>query len=259
VKTIKLGNYELSRIGLGTNRISDTSEARDILRYAISRGVNLIDTAHVYTGGTSERVIGETLSPFGPNLAVATKGGMGSGGRYDGSNATLAAELGQSLASLRTSAISLYQLHRVDPAVGITQIMRTLKHFLEEGKVEHIGLSEVSVEQIKQAQSVAPISSVQNHYNVEQRSGDDVVDYCEQQGIIFMPFFPLGGRSTDITHKLKLLADKYSVTPQQIALAWLLMRSPVILPIPGTLSTKHLDENLGALDLSLSAADYSSI
>ena len=225
---IKLGQNSVNRIGLGTNRISDNDESREILRYAVERGINFIDTAHLYTGGTSERVIGETLAPFPDELVVASKCGYS-----DGSPDVLRRELEQSLASLKTDRITLYQLHRVDPKVDIEVSVGTLKEFQDEGKIKHIGLSEVTVEQIKRARQVAEIVSVQNHYNLSERGSDGVVDYCTAEGIIFIPYFPLHGRG-----------GKSS----QEALRWLLERSPMMLPIPGTLSKAHLDENLGALN-----------
>ena len=252
--TIKLGHKTLFRLGLGTNRV--TEQSGDILRYAAKRGINFIDTAHVYTGGVSEKVIGETLAPYPENLMVATKGGM------SGASVTvLRQELEQSLTSLVTDCIHLYQLHRVDPQVSLEESVSTLKQFQKEGKIEHIGLSEVTVEQIKRAQTVATVATVQNHYNVAERKYDDVVDYCTEHGIIFIPFFPLGGRSGDnrIEAHLKKLATKYRASTEQLALAWLLKRSPLMLPIPGTLSPDHLDANIAAASIELSDEDFASI
>lgn len=229
MKTINLGGIAVNRIGLGTNRITDTAESHEILRYAVERGVNFIDTAHLYTGGTSERVIGETLSPYAPGLVVASKCGY-MGGAPD----VLRAELEQSLASLKTQQITLYQLHRVDAAVDIEVSVLAMKEFQDEGKIKHIGLSEVTVDQIIRARKIAEIASVQNHYNMQERAHDDVVDYCTAENIIFIPFFPLGGRGG------------LGVSSAE-ALRWLLDRSPMMLPIPGTLSKNHLDENLSAL------------
>jgi len=234
MNTIDLGGTKLRRIGLGTNRITDTAESREILRYAVERGINFIDTAHLYTGGTSERVIGETLAPFPPELVVASKCGY-AGGSPD----VLRRELEQSLVSLKADCITLYQLHRVNPKVDIEVSVGTLKEFQDEGKIKHIGLSEVTVDQIKRARQVAEIASVQNHYNLSERGSDDVVDYCAAEGIIFIPYFPLHGRG-----------GKSS----QEALTWLLERSPMMLPIPGTLSKAHLDENLEALDIDKTQA-----
>lgn len=257
--TLSIGGVPLNRIGLGTNRITATDVSRDLLSYAVSRGVNVIDTAHVYTGGVSEQVIGETLSPFPKSLIVASKTGMSRAG-VDGTPATLRRELEQCLTSLKTDQISLYQLHRVDPQVPIQDSVRALKSFQDEGKIAHIGLSEVTVSQIKQARAVATITSVQNHYNVFERRHDPVVDYCQAEGIIFFPFFPLGGSNgPGADDQLTALAAKYHATPRQLALAWLLKRAAVMVPIPGTLSRSHLDENLSAADIVLDQADYDII
>jgi aryl-alcohol dehydrogenase-like predicted oxidoreductase len=251
---VRVGNLRVNRLGIGTNRITDTKEARALLKRAVELGVNFIDTAHTYQGGASETTIGRTLKPYPEGLVIATKGGM-NGAAPD----QLRTNLEDSLRRLQTDCIDLYQLHRVDPAVPLETTIRTMKEFVDEGKVRYIGLSEVSVAQIEQAQQIIPIVSVQNEYNLAQRQNEDVLDYCTEHGIIFIPWFPLGGLRGDtakVNARTEDLAKKYEATPQQIALAWLLARSPIMLPIPGTLSIEHLVSNLQAGLIQLSPADY---
>lgn len=251
--TLQLADLTVRRIGLGTNRITDTPAARELLQTAASLGVNFIDTAYRYGNGQSETTIGNTLAPYN-GVVVATKGGW-----EETRPSELRGELETSLRRLKTDVVDVYQLHRVNPAVPIEDSVRMLKTFQDEGLIRHIGLSEVTVEQIERARAVAPIVSVQNHYNVMMRQYEDVVDYCTEAGIVFIPWFPLGGLAGD-AEKVNLLldemADRYEASPQQIALAWLLRRSPMILPIPGTLSKAHLASNLAAAKITLSEGDY---
>ncbi len=226
-RTIALGDVELPRIGLGTNRLTNTPANVAFLRAAVEAGVRMIDTAHLYTGGDSERTIGEALAPFPNDLVVATKGGHG--GAKPG---VLRAEIEQSLRSLRTDVIPLYYLHRVDPETPIEESLAAIAEYRDRGSIRHVGVSNVTVDQIERAREVVEVAAVQNHYSVTERQHDDVVDYCAGNGIVFVPYFPL--RGVDL--------------PPRQALAWLLDRSPVTLPIPGTLSLEHLKENLGALD-----------
>jgi aryl-alcohol dehydrogenase-like predicted oxidoreductase len=254
---VKIGDLTVNRLGLGTNRISDTTESQALLGRAVELGVNFIDTAHRYGGGASEITIGKTLAPYA-GLVITTKGGFDYEGE-SGSPAVLRQHLEESLKRLKTDHIDLYQLHRVDPNVPIEDSVGALKTFQQEGKIRHIGLSEVSVEQLQRAQKIANIVSVQNEYNVLARQHEDMVDYATEHGIVFMPWFPLGGLSggaEQVEAKLTDLAGKYQATPQQIALAWLLKRSPMMLPIPGTLSIEHLESNLGASRIALSDEDY---
>lgn len=252
-RTATLGDYRLKRIGLGTNRLTDTPENRAFLEAAVDAGVGLIDTAHVYTGGESERTIGAALAPFPDDLVVATKGGYGPGrGRPE----RVRVELEESFERLRTDPISLYYLHRVDPGVPLEETLSVLKEHRDAGHIRNVGLSEVSVKQIQRAQGVVPIAAVQNEYNLSERKHDDVVDFCERQHILFVPFFPLRG---DAPAALAEIALRYDATPQQITLAWLLKRSPSMAPIPGTLSLEHLQQNLAALDLELSDTDYATL
>lgn len=254
---VRIGTLSVNRLGLGTNRITDTAEARALLKRAVELGVNFIDTAHTYQGGDSETTIGRTLAPYAEGLVIATKGGMNGA-----SPNQLRADLEDSLQRLRTDCIDLYQLHRVDPKVPLEVTLGALKQFQDEGKIRYIGLSEVDVAQIEKAQQIIPIISVQNEYNLAKRQYEAVLDYCSKQSIIFIPWFPLGGLRGDtvkVNALTKDLAKKYEASPQQIALAWLLARSQTMLPIPGTLSIDHLASNLYATSIQLSQADYQSL
>jgi len=256
--TISFGDITVNRIGLGTNRIHDNEAGYGLLKRAVELGVNFIDTAHRYAGGESEAAIGNALAPYGNGLVIATKGGMGNGASAE----QLRNELEESLRRLQTDHIDLYQLHRVDPTIPLAETMAVLRGFQDEGLIGHIGLSEVSVEQVKEAVAVAPVVSVQNEYNVAIRKHEALVDYCTANSIAFIPWFPLGGLAGDTVKVEALVAEmarKYDVTPQQIALAWLLQRSPMILPIPGTTSIEHLQDNLKAADLDLSDEDYRAL
>lgn len=251
---IRIGNMVVNRLGLGTNRITDTPAARNLLRRAVELDINFIDTAYRYQGGTSELTIGNTLSPYNNGLVIATKGGW-----EDDEPSDLRGFLETSLWRLKTDHIDLYQLHRPNPNIPIDDSVQMLKMFRDEGKIRHIGLSEVTIDQLKHAQKVAPITSVQNEYNILERRHEKLVDYCTENNIVFIPWFPLGGLSggaEQVESKLADMADKYSASPQQIALAWLLKRSPMILPIPGTLSVEHLEENLRSAQIELSDEDY---
>jgi pyridoxine 4-dehydrogenase len=252
-RTTLVGDYRLRRIGLGTNRLTDTPENGAFLAAAVEAGVGLIDTAHIYTGGESERTIGAALAPFKDDLAVATKGGYGPGG---GRPERLRAELEESFERLRTDTIALYYLHRVDPEVPLAETLSVLAEYRDAGRIRHVGLSQVSVDQIELARTVVPIAAVQNEYNLTERSNDDVVDFCDRESIPFVAFFPLRGETPA---PLDEIACRYGATLQQIKLAWLLKRSPGITPIPGTLSLEHLKSNLAALDIDLSDEDYARL
>ena len=245
-RTLTLFDVELGRIGLGTNRLTHTPEHVDFVREAVAAGVNMIDTAHLYAGGESERTIGEALAPFAHDVVVATKGGWGAGnGRPD----VLRAQIEESLRRLRTDSIALYYLHRIDPETRLEESLGAIAEHRDGGKIRHVGLSQVGIEEIERARRVVPIAAVQNQYNLSDRRYDDVVDYCAREGIVFVPFYPLrgdGGRALDE------IAERHGATRAQIALAWLLRRSPAMLPIPGTLSLEHLQENLDALEIELS-------
>jgi aryl-alcohol dehydrogenase-like predicted oxidoreductase len=252
---IRLGDLDVVRMGLGTNRLTRSSANVAFIKAAVAAGVGMIDTAYSYTGGQSEETIGEALSPFPDGCVVATKGGGGpSAGR--GRPEVLRAQIEESLRRLKTDTIRLYYLHRVDPATPLEDSLGAIKEFQDRGKIQHVGVSEVSIDQIEKARKVIPIAAVQNHYNLSERRWDAVVDYCEREGIVFVPFFPLGGRSRPA---LAGIAKRHRTTPEQITLAWLLRRSPAMLPIPGTLSLEHLKQNLGALDIELTHAEFEEL
>ena len=239
-------------MGLGTNRLTSAPENHAFLREAVDAGLGLIDTAHVYTGGDSEQAIGKALSPKPDGLVVATKGGYS--GR--GNPWALRAQIEQSFESLRSETIDLYYLHRIDPETPLEVSLGTIAEYRAAGMIKEIGISAVTVEEIKAAREVVPIAAVQNHYNVGERGHDDVVDYCEENGIVFVPYYPVKG---DAPAVITEIAESHDASPEQIALAWLLHRSPAILPIPGTLSIEHLRENLAALDIELTADEYDAL
>ena len=251
-RSLTIAGTEVARIGLGTNRLSSTPETHAFLRQAVEAGVGLIDTAHGYTGGESERAIGEALSPEPDALVVATKGGYSGAGSIE----AIQAQIEQSLESLRTDTIDLYYLHRVDPETPLEESLGAIAEYREAGKIKEIGVSSVDVEQIEVARAVAPVAAVQNHYNVAERSSDEVVDYCEENGIVFVPYYPLKGHAPPA---LAEVAEGHDASQEQIALAWLLRRSPVMLPIPGTLSIEHLRENLGALEIELTDDEFDAL
>jgi pyridoxine 4-dehydrogenase len=229
METFRLAGVDVPRVGLGTNRLTTAPEHVEFVREAVAAGVRHIDTAHLYTGGESERAIGEALGGARDDVLVATKGGYRAG---EGRPEVLRAQIEQSLGSLRTDAIGLYYLHRVDPETPLEESLGEIRAHVDRGAVRHVGISEVSVEQIERARQVVDIAAVQNRFNVAERGHDDVVDYCEREGIGFVPFFPLGGDGSPDDQ-----------------LRWLLRRSPVVLPIPGTLSIEHLRDNLAVLEV----------
>jgi pyridoxine 4-dehydrogenase len=249
---MEIAGTDVARIGLGTNRLTSSSENHAFLREAVAAGLGLIDTAHVYTGGDSERAIGEALSPAPDGLVVATKGGYGG----SGSPEALRAQIDQSLESLRVESIDLYYLHRVDPETPLADSLGTIAEYREAGKIREIGISAVGVEQIEAAREVLPIAAVQNHYNVGERGHDDVVDYCEENDIVFVPYYPVKGEAPPA---LAEIARSHDASPEQIALAWLLHRSPAMLPIPGTLSIEHLRENLAAIEIELTDDEFEAL
>jgi aryl-alcohol dehydrogenase-like predicted oxidoreductase len=252
--TLKFGDVEIARLGLGTNRLTKTPANASFINGAIAAGVGMIDTAHTYTGGESEATIGAASAPVPDTCVVATKGGAGGPGR--GRPERLRAEIEESFRRLRTDSIALYYLHRVDPETPIEESLSAIKDYRDRGKIRHVGISEVSIDQIERARKIVPIAAVQNHYNLSERKHETVVDYCANENIVFVPFFPLraGGGST-----VGEIAGRYGATSAQIALAWLLKRSPTMLPIPGTLSLEHLKENMAALQIALSDADFEKL
>ena len=252
-RTLTVAGTEVARIGLGTNRLRSTSDNHAFLRAAVEAGIGMIDTAHTYAGGDSERAIGEALAPAYDGVVVATKGGYtGSGGSPE----VLHGQIEQSLERLQTDEIDLYYLHRVDPQTPLEVSLGAIAEYRDAGRIREVGISAVDIEQIEAARKVVPIAAVQNHYNFSERSSDDVVDYCEENGIVFVSYYPLrfGGSSV-----LAEIAENHDTSPEQIALAWLLRRSPVMLPIPGTLSIEHLRENLGALEIELTDDEFDAL
>lgn len=242
---LRLGDREVARIGLGTNRLTNTAGNVAFVQEAVAAGVGMIDTAHVYTGGDSERTIGAALSSPPEGCVVATKGGYGTG---NGRPEVLGAQIEESLRRLRTDSIELYYLHRVDPQTPLEESLGAMKEHTERGSIRHVGVSNVSLEQLERARQVVPIAAVQNRYNLSERAHDDVLDHCAANGIVFVPYFPLGADRGSVAAGI---AERHGATPAQVVLAWLLRRSPATLPIPGTLSLEHLMENLAAAELEL--------
>jgi pyridoxine 4-dehydrogenase len=248
---LRLGETEVARIGLGTNRLTRTAEQVAFIKEAVAAGVNVIDTAHTYTRGQSEQTIGAALSPIPDDCIVATKGGW-NGARPE----TLGAEIEESLRRLRTDSLGLYHLHRPDPETPLEESLGAIKEYRDSGKIRHVGVSNVGIEQIERARQVVPIAAVQNRFNLSERTYDNVVDYCAREGLVFLPYFPLHGVGRPA---LAEIADRYGATPAQIGLAWLLKRSPAMLPIPGTRSVEHVRENVAALDIELSEAEFEAL
>lgn len=276
--TIHVGEFTVNRMGYGAMRITgrgvwgepaDRAEAIRVLRRAVELGVDFIDTADSYGPNVSEEIIAEALRPYPENLVIATKGGFERSGpdqwTENGDPNHLRRALDGSLRRLGVERIDLWQLHRVDEKVPADEQYDVLAEFIASGKVKHVGLSEVSVAQIEAARKVVPIVSVQNKYNISDRRWDDVVDYCEREGIAFIPWYPLDGGALDASGKrrsneraraaIETVASRRKATPMQVALAWLLARSPAMLVIPGTSKVKHLEENVAAADLVLDAED----
>jgi pyridoxine 4-dehydrogenase len=264
VHRIGYGGMALTGPG-GWGRPPDPEAAKSLLRRALELGVQLFDTADSYGPEASEQLLAEALYPYPQGVAVATKGGSIREGpwqlRADGRPAHLRETCERSLRRLRLDRIDLYQLHTVDPAVPLEESVCTLAELQAEGKIRHVGLSNVTVEQIELARRIVPVVSVQNEYNLAARgSEEEVVAFCEREGIAYIPWRPLGKGSLARTHgALGTIAKRHGATPAQVALAWLLTRSPVIIPIPGTLSLSHLEHNVGALQLELSQQDLAEL
>ena len=269
--TFALGDRNLTRLGFGSMRLTgpgvwgdpaDPDEAVRVLRRAVELGVDLIDTADSYGPFTAELLIKKALHPYPGNVVIATKAGFSRQGpglwTPIGRPEYLRQQAELSLRNLGLERIELFQLHRVDPTVPLDDQVGELKKLQDEGKIGHIGLSEVSVAQIKAASHVASIATVQNLYNLADRSAEDVLDYCTEHGIGFIPWFPLAtGRLADPDGPLAELSARYGASASQLALAWLLKRSPVMLPIPGTSSVAHLEDNIGAAAIDLDDATFS--
>jgi pyridoxine 4-dehydrogenase len=264
------GDLTVNRLGFGAMRITgagiwgppnDRDEAEAVLRRAVELGVNFIDTADSYGPHISEEIIGETLYPYPDDLVIATKGGLERTGPgqwpVNGRPEHLIEACEGSLRRLRLEQIPLYQFHRPDPAVPLEDSIGALVALKEQGKIRHIGLSNVTENQLRRAQRLTPIVSIQNRYNVDDRRSESVLDLCEQEQIIFLPWAPI--QDVDRNRPVHELAQRYDAQPRQIVLAWLLARSPSILPIPGTGSVSHLEDNVAAAAIELTPAEVASV
>jgi pyridoxine 4-dehydrogenase len=273
-KTFKLGGeQEIHRLGYGAMRITgkgiwgepaDRESAKKVLQRAVELGVDFIDTADSYGPAVSERLIGEALAPYPKGTVVATKAGLTRQGPDKwlpvGRPEYLTQQVEMSLRWLKKDRLDLWQLHRIDAKVPVEDSLGAIKKLQTAGKIRFVGLSEVNVEQIKQARKVTDIVSVQNEYNLGNRKSEAVLEYCESEGIAFIPWFPVAaGKLAQPGGKLDELAKKHDATVSQLSLAWLLHRSPVMLPIPGTSSVEHLEENLKAADLTLDDAEWKAL
>jgi aryl-alcohol dehydrogenase-like predicted oxidoreductase len=265
------------RLGYGTMRLvgdgawgepSDPEEARRVLRRAVELGVALIDTADAYGPEIAERLIAEALYPYPPGLIIATKGGITRQGpaktEYVGRAGYLIQCVEMSLRRLKLERIELYQLHRIDPRTPLEESLGALRQMQEQGKIRHIGLSEVTSAQIEQAQKIVPIVTVQNRYSLADRRHEETVTGCEQRNIGFLPWYPMAGGKllkpdNPLAQTLTRIAARHGATPAQISLAWLLHRSPVMLPIPGTSKVTHLEENIAAASLQLEPAERAEL
>ncbi len=251
------GELVVHRLGLGTNRVTDSDASRTVLRRAVALGVNLIDTAEMYR--QSEATIGAFLAPYAPGLVVSTKGGVTQQFQPANDPANIRRGIEQSLRHLRLAQLPLYFLHRLD-ATRLEETIGYLKELREAGLIRHIGLSDVTVEQLARARRIVPIAAVQNEYNILERKHEPEVDYCEAHGLAFFPWFPLSrGRYAAAQATLAEIGARYDATPSQLVLAWLLRRSPIMLPIPGTTSVEHLESNLAAAQLVLADEDVRAI
>lgn len=267
------GDLPINRLGYGAMQITgpgvwgdpaDPDEAVRVLRRAVELGVNFIDTADSYGPFVSENLIRRALHPYADDLVIATKAGLTRSGPGDwrpvGRPEYLRQQLELSLRHLGLDRIDLYQLHRIDAKVPLADQIGALLEFQQEGKIRHIGLSEVSVEQLAQAREIAEIVSVQNLYNLANRRAEDVLDYAEANGIAFIPWFPIAtGELARPGGPLDTFAKQHEATPSQLALAWLLRRSPVILPIPGTSSVAHVEENTAAATVTLTDEEFAAL
>jgi pyridoxine 4-dehydrogenase len=271
------GDLAVHRLGYGTMRLvgdgawgepADPAEARRVLRRAVELGITLIDTADAYGPEIAERLIGETLAPYPPGLVIATKGGITRQGpaktEYVGRAGYLIQCVEMSLRRLKLERIDLYQLHRIDPRTPLEESLGALKRMQEQGKIRHIGLSEVSPAEIEDAEKIVPIVSIQNRYSLGDRRNEETLNYCERRGIAFLPWYPYaGGKLLKSEHpaaqELIRIATRYGATVPQLSLAWLLQRSPVMLPIPGTSKVEHLEENVAAAQIKLKPEEWHEV
>ena len=271
------GDIAVNRLGYGTMRLvgegawgepADAAEAKRVLRRAVELGVTLIDTADAYGPEIAERLIGETLAPYPAGVVIATKGGITRQGpaktEYVGRAGYLIQCVEMSLRRLKLERIDLYQLHRIDPRTPLEESLGALKRMQEQGKIRHIGLSEVTPAEVEAARQYVDVVSVQNRYSLGDRRHEEMLNWCEQQGIGFMAWYPnAGGKllraDNPAAEKLGQIARRNGATVSQLSLAWLLQRSPMLLPIPGTSKVAHLEENVAAAELRLSAEEWAEV
>jgi aryl-alcohol dehydrogenase-like predicted oxidoreductase len=269
---MKVGDLQVNRMGFGAMRVcgpsvwgppKDRPAAHKVFRRAIELGVNFFDTADSYGPHVDEELIAEALHPYPKDLVIATKGGLlrprPSAWDPDGRPEHLRRALDGSLKRLRLERIDLYQLHAPDGKVPFADSVGALADAQRAGKIRHVGVSNVSVKQLEEARRICTIVSAQNEYNLEDRCSEEVLKACERLGIAFLPWYPLGAGSALKASRVKKISTKIHATPAQVALAWLLAKSPVILPIPGTASIAHLEENVAAAKLQLSAEDLAAL
>jgi len=267
------GDLTVNRLGYGAMRITgdgiwgepkDRENAKKVLRHAVELGVNFIDTADSYGPEVSEQLIGEALAPYAKGLVIATKAGLTRQGPNQwlpvGRPEYLVQQVEMSLRRLKLERIDLWQLHRIDPKVPVEESLGAIKKLQEQGKIRHVGLSEVKPHEIDQARKVVEIVSVQNQYNIGDRRHEDVLEYCTKHKLAFIPWFPVAaGKLAQPGGKLDAAAKAHGVTVSELSLAWLLHHSPVMLPIPGTSSVRHLEENVAAAVVDLSAREWKEI
>ncbi len=271
------GDLAVNRLGYGTMRLvgegawgepADPAEARRVLRRAVELGVNLIDTADAYGPEIAERLIAEALHPYPQGLVIATKGGITRQGpartEYVGRAGYLIQCVEMSLRRLKIDRIDLYQLHRIDPRTPLEESLGALRQLQDEGKIRHIGLSEVTPAEIEAAQKIVPIVSVQNRFSLADRRHEETLAWCESHNLGFLPWYPIAaGKMLKADHPFaKILGEiavRYSATPAQLSLSWLLHRSPVILPIPGTSKVAHLEENVAAAEMSIGPDEWAEL
>ena len=271
------GDLTVNRLGYGTMRLvgdgawgepADAAECRRVLRRAVELGVNLIDTADAYGPEIAERLICETLHPYPAGLVIATKGGITRQGpaktEYVGRAGYLIQCVEMSLRRLRLDCIDLYQLHRIDPRTPLDESLGALRQMQEQGKIRHIGLSEVTPAEVEAARKIVPIVTVQNRYSLADRRHEETLKWCEHVGIGFMPWYPIAGGKllkpdNPAAETLARVAAKHSASGAQLSLAWLLQRSPAMLPIPGTSKVAHLEENIAAAELRVGAAEWATV
>ena len=271
------GNLTVRRLGYGTMRLvgegawgepENPDACRRVLRRAVELGVNLIDTADAYGPEIAERLICEALHPYPSGLVIATKGGITRQGpaktEYVGRAGYLIQCVEMSLRRLKLDRIDLYQLHRIDPRTPLEESLGALRRMQEQGKIRHIGLSEVTPSEIEDAQKIVPVVSVQNRYSLADRRHEQTLAWCEERGIAFLPWYPMAaGKLLKSDHPLSQtinqLATRYNATPAQLSLAWLLHRSPVMLPIPGTSKVQHLEENVAAASLQIGPDEWAQL